>query len=205
MTLLTQFLVTKDSQLMNIHPDDLSTYQAAGWSVKGIRYSEGGEGVDTTSIVLMAKEPARIFVRPGEVASYLSDGYRVEQIEYLSSGLVLINDGGSLVFLDTPSYSSAEIGTVADTTVVVTFSTEISASDYSLGVTIKVDDVAQEIASSTRQADHSVVHYVIPAVTSVMVVTWEYDDLTGGISSAVDGTILDDIAAQTVTNNVPAE
>lgn len=205
MTQLTQLLVTKGSDAMHVQPASLAAYQAAGWQVKGVRYSEGGEGLDTTSLVLMVKSPDSIFVFPGSVASYLAQGYHVEKIRYGSAGLLLLNDRGDVVFLDTPAFGSAEIGTVADTTVVVTFTTEVSAADYAAGVTIKVDDVAAEIASATRQADHTIVHYVIPAVTSESVVTWEYDDDTGGLVSANDGVPLDDVAAQTVTNNVPAE
>jgi predicted transcriptional regulator len=203
MTLLTQFLVTKGSQSMHIAPADLSTYRADGWTVENIRYSEGGEGLDTTSLVLMVKEPDRIFVRPGEVATYLSAGYTVAQVDYLSTGLVLNDTGGNLVFLDTPAFSSAEIGTVDAVTLVVNFTTEVASADFAAGVTIKVDDAAQEIASATRQTDHTVVHYVIPTVANGSTVTWAYDDLTGGIASANDGTILDAITAQAVTNNVP--
>lgn len=202
MAQLTQLRMVNGSASMNVQADDVATYLAAGWTVVGIRYSEGGEGLDTTSLVLMVKDPDRIYVRAGSVATYQAQGYRVEEIIYGSAAIVIRDAGGNLVFLDTPAFSSAEIGTVADTTVVVTFSTAISAADYAAGVTIKVDTVAAVIDSATRQTDHTVVHYVIPAVTSVSVVTWEYDDLTGGIVSEQDSTPLDDVAAQTVTNNV---
>jgi len=205
MAQLTQFFMTKGSQSMHVQPAALATYQAAGWEVKGIRYSEGGEGLDTTSQVLMVKGPVFIYVRPGAVASYQALGYAATKIIYGATGHTLVDEGGNLVFLDTPAFSSAEIGTVAATTVVVVFSTEIHAGDYALGVTIKVDTVAQEIASATRQADHKTVHYVIPAVTSASAVTWAYDDDTGGIISEQDSTPLDDVAAQEVTNNVPSE
>jgi len=203
MAQLTQLLMVKDSALMNVHPDALGTYQADGWQVIGIRYSEGGEGLDTTSQVLMVSAFDSIRVRPGAVASYLAQGYRVEEILYDSAGLLIRNEGRNLVFLDTPSYASAEIGAVDATTLVVTFSTEVASDDFTAGVTIKVDDVAVVIDTATRQDDHKVVHYVIPEVAFGEVVTWEYDDLTGGIASEVDGTILDDVTAQTVTNNIP--
>ena len=205
MAQLTQFLVIKGSDSMHVHPDVLATYLADGWQAKGIRYSEGGEGLDVISLVLMVKQSDQIYVHPGDVAAYQNDGYQAHQVIYGADRVVLEKINSDLSFLDTPAFNSAEIGTVADTTVVVTFTTEITADDYAAGVTIKVDDVAAEIASATRQADHTVVHYVIPAVTSASVVTWEYDDATGEISSEVDGTILDDVTAQTVTNNVPAE
>lgn len=203
MAQLTQLLMTKDGASMNVQSDDVATYEAAGWQVQGIRYSEGGEGLDTTSQVLMVLGADSIRVRPGAVANYRAQGYHVEEILYGSAGIRIPLQGNNLTFLDTPAFGSAEIGTVAATTVVVTFTTEVTSDDFTAGVTIKVDDVAAVIDSATRQADHKVVHYVIPEVTSANVVTWEYDDATGGISSEVDSTILDDVAAQTVTNNVP--
>ena len=202
MAQLTQLHMVNGSASMNVQADDVAAYLAAGWTIVGIRYSEGGEGLDTTSLVLMVKDPDRIYVRAGSVASYQAQGYRVEEIIYGSAAIVIRDAGGNLVFLDTPAFSAAEIGAVAATTLVVTFTTEVSSADYAAGVTIKVDTVAAAIASATRQTNHAVVHYIIPAVTSIEVVTWEYDDLTGGIVSEQDSTPLDDVAAQTAINNV---
>jgi len=203
MAQLTQFLLTKGAASMNVQPDALATYQAADWQIDGIRYSEGGEGLDTTSQVLMVKEPDRIHVRPGAVAAYRALGYQAKELIYGASGPTLSDLGGSLGFLDTPAFGSAEIGTVDAVTLAVTFSTEVAAEDFAAGVTIEVDDTPVEIASATRQADHTIVYYVIPEVAFGSDVTWAFDDDTGGIVSANDGVPLDDVAEQEVTNNVP--
>jgi hypothetical protein len=97
---------------------------------------------------------------------------------------------------------SAEIGTVNDTTVVVTFVEEVSAvgDDYSSGVTIKVNGASVTVSSGTRQANHAVVYYVItPAVIFGDVVTWEYVAASGVIT---DGSAVGDVSAQNVINNV---
>lgn len=103
-----------------------------------------------------------------------------------------------------PEFDSAEIGAVLDTTVAVTFTTKVDAAgnDFSTGVTIKVNGSDAVIASGTRQADHHIVYYVIPAVDANDVVTWEYDDATGLIVNEDDGGIMATLAAQPVTNTV---
>ena len=104
-----------------------------------------------------------------------------------------------------PLYSSAEIGTVNAYTVVATFDQNITASNYATGVTIKVNTVSQTITSATRQANHAIVHYVIPVLWhgSGDTVTWEY---TGGnIVAEDDATALANVSAQAVTNNVTWE
>ena len=202
MTQKTQFLMIKDSAAINVQPEDVAAYEADGWHITQIKYSEGGEGLDTTSQVLMVKESSAIYVRPALVASYQADGYRAAKIIYGTDEVIVSTETGSLAFLDTPAFSSAEIGTVNDTTLAVTFSTEVTAGDYSDGVTVEVDGSPVEISSATRQTDHTKVHYVIPAVVFGGVVTWSYDDLTGGIASEVDGSPLDDVTDGEVTNNV---
>ncbi|MEJ2189578.1 MAG: hypothetical protein P8Y93_09215 [Acidobacteriota bacterium] len=78
------------------------------------------------------------------------------------------------------SLSSAEIGDVGTTTVEAQFSGNVNATDCAAGVTIKVNSVSQTISSGTRQADHSLVYFVItPAVDVDDTVTWEYDDDLG--------------------------
>jgi len=203
MTQGTQFLMVKDSASMNILPDDLAAYLAADWQVQGMRYSEGGEGLDTTSQVLMVNGPDAIYVRPGSVAAYRAAGYHVEQIIYGASAIPINAQAGNLIFLDTPAFASAEVGTVDATTLVVTFSTEVASADFASGVTIKINTVSQTIESATLQTDQLVVYYVIPAVVNGDTVTWEYT--AGSIVSAVDGSMLEDVSAQEVTNNVAAE
>jgi len=78
------------------------------------------------------------------------------------------------------SLDSAEIGDVDTTTVEAQFSGNVNATDYTAGVTIKVNSVSQTINSGTRQADHSLVYFVIAAAADVDdTITWEYDDDLG--------------------------
>ena len=203
MTQETQFLMVHSGASMNVLADDLETYLAAHWQIQGMHYSEGGEGLDTTSQVLMVKGADAIRVRPGSVAVYRALGYEARQIIYGADAIVIDAQGGNLLFLDTPAFSVAEIGTVDATTLVVTFSTEVDAVDFATGVTIKNGVTSQTITSATLQSDQLTVYYVIPAVVNGDTVTWEY--AAGSIVSAVDGSLLEDVSAQAVTNNVPAE
>lgn len=104
-----------------------------------------------------------------------------------------------------PQFSSAEIGAVNASTLVVTFDQDVLAAenDYGLGVTIKVNGVSTSISGGIRQANHAVVYYDIPVLWhgSSDVVTWEYDSATGIIVAESDSTPLGDVAAQSVTNN----
>lgn len=102
-----------------------------------------------------------------------------------------------------PLFVSAEVGTVNASTVAVTFDQDVSASDYSAGVTIKVDGTATSIASATRQGNHAIVYYVIPVLWhgSGDVVTWEYAQASGNIIAEDDSTPLSNVTAQSVTNN----
>ena len=101
-----------------------------------------------------------------------------------------------------PEYDSSEIGTVANDTVVLTFSEDIVAPDYALGFTIKINGEVTEILSATRQTNHAVIHFVIAEATSTDVLTIEYDSLIGGISSEVGSVYLEDMTPNTITNNI---
>lgn len=102
-----------------------------------------------------------------------------------------------------PLFDSAEIGLVNASTLDVTFDQGVNASDYSGGVTIKVNGTATSITSATQQANHAIVRYVIPVLWhgSGDVVTWEYDSGSGNIVSESDSTPLNNVTAQTATNN----
>lgn len=104
-----------------------------------------------------------------------------------------------------PSYGSSEAGDVTNATIVAVFSENIVSAldDYVTGVTIKHDAVGQTISSGTRQANHSIVHYVIADTGSpAAVITFEYSDALGDIADEPAGNQLGDIAAQTVLNNI---
>ena len=191
------------SASIHIQPDDLAAYLAGGWTVAGLRYSEGGEAVDAYSHFLMTKGTASIWVLAASVSAYLADGYLLKDVHYGSTDIDL-PPSALEIYLDTPNFLSAEIGTINDTTLAVTFSTEISSADYAAGVTILVDAEEQEISAAVRQADLKTVYYTIPAVVNDAEVSWAYDDATGEIASANDGSPLDDVSAETVTNNVAA-
>jgi hypothetical protein len=199
----TQFTMTKGSESMNVQPDDLAAYLAGGWSVTAIKYSEGGEAPDAATQFLMRKSTDQISVLAKDLQTYVALGYAIVEVKYGASQLQILAQNGNISYLDTPALSSAEVGTVAATKVAVTFTTEVTASDYAAGVTIEVDTVSKTISAAERQPDHKVVHYTIPAVAFGEVVTWSYDDATGGITSAADGSPLDDVTDAEVTNNVP--
>lgn len=59
----------------------------------------------------------------------------------------------------------ASIGEVDSTTLVVRFSRAVdTGSTYDADAAIYVNAAPVSISSATRQADHSIVHYVIPAI-----------------------------------------
>ncbi len=202
MTQLTQFTVCKGPDSINVHPADLATYLAAGYTIKAVKYSEGAEAVDSNTQFLMTLGSACIYVHAADVQTYLAAGYAISKILYGSAQTIILASVAPSTYLDIPAFSSAEVGTVDATTVVVTFTTEIAASNYATGVVIKVATVSKTISAAVRQTGNKIVHYTIPAVTNGQAVTWEYSDVTGGILSANDGTPLDSVSAQTVTNNV---
>lgn len=102
-----------------------------------------------------------------------------------------------------PLFDSAEIGTVNASALDVTFDQDVSAADYSNGVTIKVNGAATSITSATRQSNHAIVRYVIPVLWhgSGDAVTWEYASGSGNIIAESGATALGDVTAQSVTNN----
>jgi hypothetical protein len=205
MTQLTQFLVTKGELSIHVHPASLAAYLAAGYVIQEVQYSEGAEAVDDATQFLLTLGSASIHVKADDLQSYLSAGWAITKILYGASQTPVFATAAPISFLDIPAFSSAEVGDVAATKVVVTFTTEVSASNYATGVTIKVDDVSKTISAATRQTDHKVVHYTIPAVAFGEVVTWSYDDATGLIRSEVDESPLDDVTDGAVTNNVAEE
>jgi len=104
-----------------------------------------------------------------------------------------------------PIYASSEMGNVAATTVVVNFSEPVNspALGYDAGVTIKVGGVGQTISAATRQVAQAVVHYEIPKVTLIQVVTWEYVAASGDIEDqGIPALGLLDVSASATTNNI---
>lgn len=202
MTQKTQFTMVKEPISINVQPSALATYLAAGYTVSAVKYSEGDEYVDSNTQFLLKLGQASMYVKADDLQTYVAAGWSISNMRY-GSGQTSIEDV-TISYLDIPAFVSAEVGTVAATKVVVVFSTGITASDYATGVIIKVNTVSKTISASALQSDGVTVHYTIPAVTNGQTVTWEYSDATGLIRSAADGSVLDSISAQEVTNNVPA-
>lgn len=103
-----------------------------------------------------------------------------------------------------PLFDSAEIGAVNASTLVVTFDSNVDASNYATGVTIKVNGTATSITNAIRQSDnHAKVNYLIPILWhgSGDTVTWEYASGSGNIVAESDSTPLGGVSAQSVTNN----
>ena len=95
------------------------------------------------------------------------------------------------------SYSGSEIGDTDTVTIEVLFSTTVSASDFTAGVTIKKNTVAQTILSGTLQPDNRTVFYVVDTAADINdALTWEYDSGTGNIVG------LGDVTPQDVTNYI---
>lgn len=201
MTQQTQFLMTNGSDQLNVTDDDLATYLAAGWTPVNIRYSEGGEAADTLSQVLMTNGSDAIRVRPDAVITYLAQGYTIKEILYGSTALKISK---SVTVTDVPAIVSMEVGTVDATTLVITFLDDIAAADYAAGWTLEINSGAASISAGARQTDHKELRLTIDTVANGDTVTLAYAELTGSIHSEADGTILDDIEATEVTNNVPA-
>ncbi len=105
-----------------------------------------------------------------------------------------------------PQFASAEVGNVNASTVAVTFDSAIVAagSDYSTGVTIKVNGSAAAFESGIRQSNHAIVYYALSsAVLGGDLVTWEYSATAGAITGELYGLALPDVSAQSVANHVP--
>lgn len=201
MTQQTQFLMTKGSDLINVTDDDLANYLADGWTPVDIRYSEGGEASDSASQVLMINGSDAIRVRPDSVLTYRAQGYSVKEILYGTDGLRIAS---GIAVTDVPAIVSMEVGDVDETTLVITFLDDVTADDYAVGWAVLINDVEAEISAAARQTDHKVIHLTIDEVANGDAVTLAYAELTGSIRSEADGTILDDMDAAAVTNNVSA-
>ena len=103
-----------------------------------------------------------------------------------------------------PTYGMGEIGDTDAATVEVRFSEAVQAVDFTAGVTIKVNTVAQLIGSGTLQGDSRTVHYAIPGCDINDALTWEYSASAGGIQD-LKGNLLGDVAARVVTNYIGSQ
>lgn len=110
---------------------------------------------------------------------------------------------GTTVDLSAPIFDAGEEGDQANAIVVITFSEAIQASNYSLGVTIKIDGVAATISSAALQPDNTTVYYTLsaPWAAANSSVTYSYSDVTGDYAD-LSNNQMGDITNQAVTNNV---
>ena len=96
----------------------------------------------------------------------------------------------------------AEAGDVGAAVVEATFTGDVAATDYSAGVTIKVNAIAANIVSALRQDDHSLVHFTLDTAIDIDdTITWEYDDDFGDYEDS-EGAPMGDIAATAATNYI---
>lgn len=103
-----------------------------------------------------------------------------------------------------PSFIGAEIGTVADTTVVVTFDQSVKSANFLDGVVINKNGSPATISSATRQSNKAVVHYVLSAAAIAGDdLTFSYTALDGSIGND-KGNQLRDLTGRGVINNVGA-
>ncbi len=173
MTQETQFTMTKNGARLNVLDADLETYLADGWTVEQVTYGLDTERTDEESQVLMNKSSDNIFVRPGDAPAYLADGYRAKRLIY-GEHVATVNNPNTITILDEPNpeFVSAEVGTVDEVTVMVTWDREIVDIP---AVIIKVNTVAKTISASVvDEEDDTLVAYTIPAVTNGQTVTLEW-------------------------------
>lgn len=98
--------------------------------------------------------------------------------------------------------SAAAIGDVGTTTVEAAFTENVTATDYTAGVTIKVNAVSKTINSGTRQGDQSLVRFVLAAAVDANdTITWEYDDDLGDYADD-EANPMADVTATNATNYV---
>lgn len=104
-----------------------------------------------------------------------------------------------------PTYSSSEIGDVDPESVMVTFSENINSptADYLSGITIKLNAVAEDFETATRQTNHRLVLYENSTdfADANDAITWEYDADLGDLEDD-DSNVLEDVSAQSVDNRV---
>ncbi len=100
-----------------------------------------------------------------------------------------------------PVVNGSEIGNQTNATVTVIFSQAVTASNYSLGVTIKLDGVPVSISSAVIQDDHLVAIYTLSTnAKSNSLVNFIYSDVVGDYANNLEGAL--GPVNITVTNNV---
>jgi len=102
-----------------------------------------------------------------------------------------------------PEFSTGEEGDTDNNTIEVTFNADIQATDYTAGVTLKINAVSATLTAADRQTDHAIVYYTITEDVDIDdAVTFDYDDDFGDYSAESDSTPVADISSAATTNYV---
>jgi len=102
------------------------------------------------------------------------------------------------------AFSAGEVGDVSTTVVEVTYSATVvsPSSNYTLGITIKVNGTGVTVSSAARQVDTAKVRYTLASAVDINdTVTFEYSSGPGDLQDSA-GSDIADIASTSVTNNV---
>ena len=101
-----------------------------------------------------------------------------------------------------PIFESGEEGDQSNYIVAVTFSETITSTDYSAGVTIKIDGITATISLAAVQSDNRTVFFTVTAgAVSNSVVTFTYSDIVGDYHDLA-GNQMGDITNAAIINNV---
>lgn len=100
-----------------------------------------------------------------------------------------------------PQVLSSQIGDTGNNIVVVQFTQTITSSNFSMGVTIKINGVPASISSAVPQGDNLAVIYTLnTSAKSNSTVNYVYSDVVGDYTNSQSGPL--GAVNITVTNNV---
>lgn len=150
--------------------------------------------------------PVRVVTEGGDPVRIVTEGIS-DPVRIVTGGAstpIVVISGG--VAPDAPTFVSGEVGTVDSSTVVVTFSTDITApcGDCGLGFTVLVNAAPDAITACVIVGGNTVRLTLTTAVAWGDTVTVSYDSTVGCIMESTGVTDLVTFPAQAVTNNVAA-
>lgn len=160
-----------------------------------VRVVTGCKNSMPVRVVAEGGSPVRIVTSGGDPVRIVTQGIS-DPVRVIGGGLAP----------DAPTFVSGEVGTVDASTVVVTFSTDITApcGDCALGFTVLVNGNPDAITACVIVGGNAVRLTLTTAVVFGDVVTVSYDSTVGCIMESTGVTDLATFAAQAVTNNVAA-
>lgn len=99
------------------------------------------------------------------------------------------------------TYVSGEV--IDETTIAITFTREVKASNAVTGVTVTVDAVNATVSAGVIQTNRRIIYYTLESpITRENVITWEYNTELGNITDLVDNP-LSTVTAKVLTNDLP--